>query len=145
MPVTRPIKLATDPLAQEFAEIYYAEISHLDEVDATTVQTYLQVHGQPRPTQRYYCVEGEAGLIAIAYLGLYTRGNQAYLSTLAVRSNYQRQGYGKRLLTYVEAEARQDGVRAIRLGSTFRAVDFYRKLGYESTLSGATILEKQLN
>jgi GNAT superfamily N-acetyltransferase len=70
---------------------------------------------------------------------------RAYLSYLAVRSEYQNQGIGSRLLSAVEAWARQNRAELISTDTNLRsnagAVEFYERNGFERQ---AVVLRKTL-
>ena len=50
-----------------------------------------------------------------------------------VAPDRQKQGVGSALLSFVEARAKNNGVRSLYLAASLTAVRFYRKKGYEST------------
>jgi N-acetylglutamate synthase-like GNAT family acetyltransferase len=49
---------------------------------------------------------------------------------LFVRYNYVKNGFGKRLLEFIEDYARKKGIKKVRLSSTKTAEGFYLKFGY---------------
>jgi GNAT superfamily N-acetyltransferase len=55
-----------------------------------------------------------------------------YVNLMWVRDDLRGQGYGHRLLTLAEDEARQRGARNVYLDTfSFQAPDFYKQHGYE--------------
>lgn len=54
-----------------------------------------------------------------------------YLGRLAVLKKFRKMNIGRSLLTFAEATARSKGADQIRLHSQLRAMQFYRKCGYE--------------
>jgi predicted N-acetyltransferase YhbS len=59
------------------------------------------------------------------------RGRSDCLASLFVRSDYHRQGIGRRLVEVFEQECRRQGVTIIRVAATEYAVSFYLALGYK--------------
>jgi GNAT superfamily N-acetyltransferase len=59
------------------------------------------------------------------------RGRVDCLASLFVRGDHHRQGIGRRLVEYFEAECRRRGATVIRLAATEYAVPFYLALGYK--------------
>ena len=69
--------------------------------------------------------------------GLYgwTWGSCCEVKTLWVHEQYRGLGWGTRLMTVAEAEARARGARQMVLSThSFQAPDFYRRLGFEPIL-----------
>ena len=62
------------------------------------------------------------------------------VSTLFIAIRYQKKGFGSKLLKKVENNARKIGIQKIILKANPKAVNFYRKLGYEKT-TGIRILK----
>ena len=55
-----------------------------------------------------------------------------YVSRLAVDSSYKNQKIGSKLMSMVEEEAKEKGIKFLELGTTeFQAKPFYEKLGYK--------------
>jgi GNAT superfamily N-acetyltransferase len=69
--------------------------------------------------------EGEGEIVGVL------RGRRGRLASLFVRSDWQRQGIGRRLVERFEQECRRQGVRVIRVASTLYAVPFYLAMGYK--------------
>ncbi len=60
-------------------------------------------------------------------------GKRAFLSMIAVSSEYEGKGYASRLLNEVESISASDGMEILELEvneSNLRAIDFYKKHGY---------------
>lgn len=49
---------------------------------------------------------------------------------MAVADQYQSQGIGKKILTFLENEAKNKGMTGLILNARENALDFYKKLGY---------------
>lgn len=55
-----------------------------------------------------------------------------YIDLLWVKDDLRGRGFGRRLMTIAENEARQHGAKNVYLDTfSFQAPDFYKKLGYE--------------
>ena len=55
-----------------------------------------------------------------------------YIDLMWLREDIRRHGFGRRLLTLAEDEARQRGAKNVYLDTfSFQAPEFYKKLGYE--------------
>ena len=67
------------------------------------------------------------GVVAETYYGW------CHIDLLWVHEEHRGHGLGRRLMEYVEEEARNRGVRGVYLDTfSFQAPEFYRKLGYET-------------
>ena len=60
----------------------------------------------------------------------YNDEHQAQIRYMAIKKEYQKQGFGKILILNLEKIARRDGMREIILQSREKAVKFYRSLNY---------------
>ena len=61
-----------------------------------------------------------------------THWDWLYISLMFIKEDLRRRGYGNRLLTMAEEEARRRGARKAYLDTfSFQAPDFYKKHGYE--------------
>jgi amino-acid N-acetyltransferase len=58
-------------------------------------------------------------------------GGDALLRSLSVEANYRNKGIARRLVSFIENEARLQGVQNIYLLTT-TAVDFFEKMGYQT-------------
>ncbi|HEM6190267.1 TPA: GNAT family N-acetyltransferase [Streptococcus suis] len=80
--------------------------------------------------QEIVLVEEEAGQL-VAVLQAQQTLETIHVKALVVAKDKQGQGLGSRLLTRLENEARQGGVRSITLSTkSYQAKDFYMKAGY---------------
>jgi ribosomal protein S18 acetylase RimI-like enzyme len=62
--------------------------------------------------------------------------DQAFIYSVAIKPEYQKQGWGRHLLMWAEQEAQQAGYKLIRLYTNARMdenIALYRRLGYEET------------
>ena len=60
----------------------------------------------------------------------YNEKYQAQIRYMAIKKDYQKQGFGKVLILDIEKIARKDGIREIILQSREKAVKFYQSLNY---------------
>lgn len=67
------------------------------------------------------------GTVALEY-----GGSDALLRSLSVEANYRNKGIARRLVAFIETEARLQGVKNIYLLTT-TAVDFFVKMSYQAT------------
>jgi GNAT superfamily N-acetyltransferase len=64
---------------------------------------------------------------------------QAQVRSMATAEPYRGQGLGRRVLEYLEQQARQAGVATIFLNAREEATGFYAKLGYQPVGEGPTL------
>ena len=63
-----------------------------------------------------------------------------------IESNYQRKGIGKKMIEYIESNAKKKGIKTLKVSSSITSFEFYKKLGYKKIKStihkllGETIL-----
>ena len=72
-----------------------------------------------------------AGVLVLTY-----EPETLLIYSVAIRPEYQKQGFGRKLLAWAEAEALLAGYRSIRLYTNERFtynIDLYRSLGYQET------------
>lgn len=85
-----------------------------------------------------WVVEGEAGDL-VAYLAATRKGDRLHIHQFDVTLSLQGRGIGRRLLNYVIAWARDEGLSALSL-TTFRAIPwngpFYRSCGFVDWTAG---------
>lgn len=80
---------------------------------------------------RFFVLEDEE--LVYGCVGLSVEGERCWLSRLAVPPDFRHRGYGERLVDYVQAEARQLGLRRIDLSliaENRRLSDWYLRLGF---------------
>ncbi len=56
---------------------------------------------------------------------------EGQIRSMAVRNDMQGKGFGKKIIEYIEAKARELGLKNITLDARINAVKFYEKSGYE--------------
>ena len=72
---------------------------------------------------------------ASEYIGVarlqFNKTSQAQIRYMAIKKEYQRQGYGKLLIDDMEKNAKENGASEIILESREQAIKFYQKLNYK--------------
>jgi predicted GNAT family N-acyltransferase len=53
-----------------------------------------------------------------------------HIGRIAVLRPYRRKGVGRRILSFLETKAKENGLPRVYLGAQLQAVGFYEKLGY---------------
>lgn len=93
-------------------------------------QSYDAIRGQLEQGYRYYFVGDKAH--RLGFMAFYPRGEAMYLSKLYLYKNERGKGYSRRMIDFVAAEARAEGLSAIELNvNRFNgSVDIYEKLGF---------------
>ena len=83
----------------------------------------------------FYVYRRKGRVVGVAALQIESKGT-GRIHRVYVPPEYQRKGIGTALVTYVELEAREMGLRKLRLLTVRKAkwaVNFYKKLGYYLT------------
>ena len=93
-------------------------------------QSYDAIRGQLEQGYRYYFVGDKAH--RLGFMAFYPRGQAMYLSKLYLYKDERGKGYSRRMIDFVAAEARAEGLSAIELNvNRFNgSVDIYEKLGF---------------
>ncbi len=93
-------------------------------------QSYDAIRGQLEQGYRYYFVGDKAH--RLGFMAFYPRGEAMYLSKLYLYKDERGKGYSRRMIDFVAAEARAEGLSAIELNvNRFNgSVDIYEKLGF---------------
>lgn len=73
-------------------------------------------------------------------------GDQAVVRTVAIQSEFQRQGFGRELMSEIESFARDRGVESLTVNAAPDAVQFYRHCGWAMVDEGKPepVLAKEL-
>jgi len=74
----------------------------------------------------------DGGLIGVLILVPLTK-ETARMRQVAVKEGFRGDGVGKRLVEYAQAVAKGEGFREIVIHARQTAIEFYEKLGYETT------------
>ena len=88
--------------------------NHPDDRDPANLPFLLLVHGQPAGITR-----------------LDLRGDIAVVRLVAIMPELQRQGHGRVMSSLVDVQARQRGVRLLRVNAAPGAVGFYQATGWQ--------------
>jgi len=92
--------------------------------------------------ERFHVIENEGMVIGTA--ALYPDGEVAELACLAVHPEYRNGGRGQRLLEYIEARARESGIRRLFVLTT-RTADWFRERGFhKATLESLPVQRRRL-
>lgn len=102
----------------------------------TTAWPAEQFRGEIGKSTRYFLiVESDAQVIAYAGAFLPNAGGEGDIMTIAVKSEFRRQGIAKELITRLESWAKARGAIAMMLEvdvNNAEAIALYSKLGYEA-------------
>ena len=103
-----------------------------------------------------YCVEEDGH--AVAYGGLLYAPDEGQILNLGVDEHYRRRGYGKAILSALEADARDRGAKALYLevrASNLPAIGLYQACGffalgrrpnfYRTPIEDAILMKKELD
>ena len=83
----------------------------------------------------YYTVRLEERLIG--YLGVVSDGvADAMLVDIVIHRDYQKQGFGRKLVKRAIRDLRDDGIRGIQLTFPPKLQEFYKKVGFKITYGG---------
>ena len=82
----------------------------------------------------YYTVRLQERLIG--YLSVVSDVADAMLIDIVIHRDYQKQGFGKRLVKRAIRDLRDDGIRGIQLTFPVKLKEFYRKVGFKITYGG---------
>ncbi len=83
----------------------------------------------------YYTVRLKERLIG--YLGVVSDGiADAMLVDIVIHRDYQKQGFGKKLVKRAIRDLRDDGIRGIQLTFPPKLQEFYKKVGFKITYGG---------
>ncbi len=78
----------------------------------------------------HFCLYDGDMLIACARIN--AEANHLHAGRVAVKSELRGKGYGRLLFEYIEKYAKENGFKAIELGAIETAVEFYKKVGFET-------------
>src|SRR5215471_5715323 len=76
---------------------------------------------------KVWVLEGQRSVLGVIALERF--GSEALLRSLAIAPEYQRRGFGQKLVARLEQEARESGIKKLVL-LTETAEPFFRRLGY---------------
>jgi N-acetylglutamate synthase-like GNAT family acetyltransferase len=68
------------------------------------------------------------------------------VKTMYSNVNFRGEGYGKKMMLYLEEEAKKIGIKQLFLWSSPKAIDFYKKMGFQNkNKEDTTRLVKQIS
>jgi ribosomal protein S18 acetylase RimI-like enzyme len=126
-------------LAGEIWRRHYPGIISNEQIDYMLAQRYTPavIHAQMQSGSAWWEQALIGGrMIGFAQYELY--GRSMKLDKLYVHPDFQRRGYGARMLAHIEGEARRRGLGTLRLNvnkHNLKAIGAYRKSGYEKVES----------
>ncbi|MCA9566093.1 MAG: GNAT family N-acetyltransferase, partial [Myxococcales bacterium] len=117
--------LRTDPAYQQLIELRYVVLRVPLGMARETVY-------HPRETEARFFAAFQDGAVVgcVVLLPPERPGAEAKLIQMAVRSDLQGAGVGRRLVAHLEEEAGAAGISSIVLHARMTALGFYQKLGY---------------
>lgn len=89
-------------------------------------------------TAHILALDESGGPVAVARIRPY-HGEALKVERVAVLASHRGTGVGREMMTFIEAEAKQRGLKALTLYAQLQAEGFYQKLGYKS--HGDTFLD----
>jgi GNAT superfamily N-acetyltransferase len=111
--------------------IEYADKPAWDVIGPAISQYNDEQAGDDNGKSLCYVLKGPDGEIAGGVIGA-TYWEWLHIDLMWIREELRGRGYGHRLLTLAEEEARRRGARHAELDTfSFQAPDFYRKQGYQ--------------
>ena len=78
----------------------------------------------------HFCLYDGVNLVACARVNI--DGDKLRAGRVAVKTELRGKGFGKLLFKHIEDYARKNKLNAIELGAIETAVDFYKKIGFET-------------
>ena len=93
-------------------------------------------HGMPRVEEVSFSAKNDTGEVIAGIVGYIMYGS-VFIDILWVEKAFRRKGLGRKLVTLLEEYALSKGVKFsfVTSMSFWKALDFYKKLGYEVTFS----------
>jgi putative acetyltransferase len=134
MTVTRGFSIAAgNPTAPDVAALLAASEAHAHSLYPPTSVHMLDVGELTAPRVRFFVARSPTGMAEGCGAIVLESDGSAELKRMFVAPTARRRGLGAAILTRLEAEARQSGVRAIRLETGVlqpEAIGLYRRFGY---------------
>ena len=125
-----------ESLAREIWPEHYIPIIGKEQVDymLEKYQSRQNIKAQIASGVLYFLME--EGSDCIGYIAVQPRGDELFLSKIYVQSSHRYKGYGKETMQFVEALARERGLRKITLTvnkNNTDAIRTYEKLNFRNT------------
>lgn len=120
------------------AEFYPAE-SIRDWINTKSIEAYKSNKGQIL----LWVAEDNQKIVGFGLLNLFNNS----IDSLYIAPNFNKRGYGRKLLETIELVARNKGIKQLNLSSTLNAHQFYQKMGYQGEVKSVYTLSTgaQLN
>lgn len=122
----------------QFRKMNFADVNQVMEIEKEVYEhpwnrmSFINELRHNKYASYYVLIEDN---IIIAYGGIWNILDEAHITNVAVKKDFQRQGYGKKMLKYLEKKAYKKGAEAITLevrASNKAAQALYEKNGYQS-------------
>jgi ribosomal protein S18 acetylase RimI-like enzyme len=109
-----------------------ADISEeLEKIMSDDLEQYEKNHGVTVNYRQFSLILSGNNNQTLGVLKAYTAFSEIYIDDIWVDSKYRNQGYGKLLMSHLEAHFTDKGFNNINLvTSQFQAPEFYQKCGY---------------
>ena len=109
-----------------------------DEISALRKQTFVIEKNVPEDIEfdgrdaeyMHFCLYDNDTLVACARIN--KSGDIIHAGRVAVKTELRGKGYGRCLFDYITEYAKSNGCVGIELGAIQTAVDFYKKIGFET-------------
>jgi GNAT superfamily N-acetyltransferase len=92
--------------------------------------------GEDQEDQVHAMIADASGAALAVGRIIFKSSGEAQVRSMATDESHRGKGLGRRIIEYLELEARHRGVTAISLNAREAAVPFYARLGYESIGEG---------
>jgi len=130
-------------MAHEGTAYHYKLVDNESELkDALRIRRQVFVTEQNVPPDLEYDEEDRTALHMVVKDGekaigtarvLFLSHNQAKLERLAVLKPFRRRGIGSGIISFLEKELKNHGVKKVILHAQYRTIAFYKSCGYQET------------
>jgi len=130
-------------MAHEGTAYHYKLVDNESELkDALRIRRQVFVTEQNVPPNLEYDEEDRTALHMVVKDGgktigtarvLFLSHNQAKLERLAVLKPFRRRGIGSGIISFLEKELKNHGVKKVILHAQYRTIAFYKSCGYQET------------
>jgi len=130
-------------MAHEGAVYHYKLVDNESELkDAFRIRRRVFITEQNIPPNLEYDEDDRTALHMLAKDGgkaigtarvLFLSNNQAKLERLAVLKSFRGRGIGSEVISFLEKELKNQGIKKVILHAQYRAIAFYKSCGYQET------------
>jgi GNAT superfamily N-acetyltransferase len=92
--------------------------------------------GEDQEDQVHAMIAGPSGAAIAVGRIIFKSNGEAQVRSMATDESHRGQGLGRRIIEYLEQEARRRGITTVSLNAREAAVSFYTRLGYAPTGEG---------